>query len=79
MRGHDERQEGMFTYISAEKRVPLDHPLRRVRAMTDQALEQMSPGFSELYSLRAALNHAGEIVASVAAAGALQRARRKGC
>ena len=50
MRGDDERQEGMFTYISAEKRVPLDHPLRRVRAMTDQALEQMSPGFSELYS-----------------------------
>ena len=30
--------------------MPLDHPLRRVRAMTDQALEQMSPGFSELYS-----------------------------
>ena len=50
MRGHDERQEGMFSYISAEKRVPLDHPLRRVRAMTDAALEQMSPKFGELYS-----------------------------
>jgi transposase len=50
MRGHDERQEGMFSYISAEKRVALDHPLRRVRAMTDAALQEMSPKFGELYS-----------------------------
>jgi len=50
MRGHDERQEGIFSYISPEKRVPLDHPLRRVRAMTDAALREMSPKFGELYS-----------------------------
>ena len=40
----------MFSYISPEKRVPEDHPLRRVRAMTDRALKEMSPKFSELYS-----------------------------
>src|ERR1700674_1881964 len=50
MRGHDQHQEGMFSYISPEKRVPLDHPLRRVRAMTDAALQEMSVKFGELYS-----------------------------
>ena len=50
MRGHDEHQEGMFSYISSEKRVPQDHPLRRIRAMTDEALKQMSPQFSVLYA-----------------------------
>ena len=49
MRGHDEHQEGMFSYISPEKRVPADHPLRRIRSMTDRALQQLSPMFSELY------------------------------
>jgi transposase len=52
MRGHDEHQENVFSYISSEKRVPLDHPLRRVRAMTDRALLALSPKFSELYSLQ---------------------------
>src|SRR5207245_10937425 len=52
MRGHDEHQENMFSYISSEKRVPLDHPLRRVREMTDRALQALSPLFSELYSLQ---------------------------
>jgi hypothetical protein len=35
MRGDDERQDGAFSYIAPEKRVPKDHPLRAVRAMTD--------------------------------------------
>jgi transposase len=50
MRGHEEKQEGMFSYISASKRVPQDHPLRRIRAMSDTALESMSPLFAKLYS-----------------------------
>ena len=47
MRGHDKQQEGMFSYISMEKRVPMDHPLRRVRAMTDAALTEMSAKLEE--------------------------------
>lgn len=43
-------QEGMFSYVSAEKRVPQDHPLRRVRALVDAALKEMSPQFGALYS-----------------------------
>jgi len=50
MRGHDERQEGMFSYLPLEKRVPEAHPLRRVREMTDTALQNMSPLLGELYS-----------------------------
>src|SRR5712692_279898 len=50
MRGHDEQQGGMFSYISAEKRVPQDHPLRGIRRMTDAALQSMSPLFAQLYS-----------------------------
>src|SRR5258708_36395107 len=50
MRGHDEEQGGMLSYISADKRVPQDHPLRGIRRMTDAALQTMSPLFAQLYS-----------------------------
>jgi transposase len=50
MRGNDDQQEEMFSYVSGEKRVPADHPLRRVRSMTDAALQQMSPEFGALYA-----------------------------
>lgn len=40
----------MFSYISPEKRVPADHPLRRVRELTDRALQELSPKFGEMYS-----------------------------
>src|SRR2546422_6828888 len=35
MRGEDNKQEAMFSYVSPEKRVPTDHPLRPIRAMVD--------------------------------------------
>jgi hypothetical protein len=40
MRGTDHQQSWMFSYISAEKRVPKDHPLRAIRAMVDVAAAQ---------------------------------------
>jgi transposase len=52
MRGEDAKQEGMFSYVSPEKRVPLDHPLRPVREMVDGILKEMSPRFAGLYSER---------------------------
>ena len=50
MRGDDNQQEGMFSYISPEKRVPTDHPLRSIRKMVDEILKEMSPKFAKLYS-----------------------------
>jgi hypothetical protein len=41
MRGADQQQSGMFSYISAERRVPKEHPLRRVRVMVDAALKEL--------------------------------------
>jgi transposase len=50
MRGDDNQQEGMFSYVSPEKRVPADHPLRPIRRMVDEILKEMSPQFQKLYS-----------------------------
>ncbi len=50
MRGEDSKQEAMFSYLSPEKRVPAEHPLRAVRAMIDTVLEEMSPRFAKLYA-----------------------------
>jgi hypothetical protein len=40
----------MFSYISPEQRVPADHPLRKIRALVDQVLKEMSPQFGKLYA-----------------------------
>lgn len=50
MRGDNEQQAGMFSYISPEQRVPADHPLRPIRKMTDEIFKQLSPRFDQLYS-----------------------------
>ena len=50
MRGHDEQTAHMFSYLSPEQRVPADHPLRAVRALTDEALQTMSRRFANLYA-----------------------------
>jgi transposase len=50
MRGKDEQQLDAFSYVSPEQRVPQDHPLRPLRAMTDEALRELQPRFNELYA-----------------------------
>jgi transposase len=50
MRGEDEKQSAMFSYVTLEQRIPNDHPLRIIRGMTDRALERMDSKFDELYS-----------------------------
>ena len=50
MRGTDYQQSSMFSYISAEQRVPKDHPLRAIRVMTDAALGELGPQFDALYA-----------------------------
>jgi hypothetical protein len=50
MRGDDNQQQGMFSYISTEKPVPTEHSLRPIRKMVDEILKEMSPQFAKLYS-----------------------------
>ena len=50
MRGDDEQQLDVFSYVSPEQRVPQDHPLRAVRAMTDTALREFRPRLNKLYA-----------------------------
>ena len=50
MRGEDSKTEAMFYYLSPEKMVPQDHPLRPIRKMVDQALTELSPEFDKMYS-----------------------------
>jgi len=35
MRGDDQRNSHLVSYLSPEQRVPADHPLRSIRTMTD--------------------------------------------
>jgi transposase len=51
MRGVDHQQSSMFSYISAERRVPKDHPLRAIRTMADAALGGLSPRFDAIYAV----------------------------
>jgi transposase len=50
MRGDDRQPAHLFSYISAESRVPADHPLRAIRLLVDGLLAQMSPDFDGLYA-----------------------------
>jgi hypothetical protein len=50
MRGEDENTGKMFSYVSAERRIPSDHPLRGMRQMVDGVLKELSPRFDGLYA-----------------------------
>jgi transposase len=50
MRGDDIHQDSMFSYLSPEARVPKDHPLRPLRQMVNQALQELSRDFQTMYS-----------------------------
>jgi len=50
MRGPDQQQNYIFSYISPEQRVRKDHPLRPIRAMVDEALKKLSPDVQKMYA-----------------------------
>src|ERR1700751_1756327 len=49
MRGDDQQQNHMFSYLSPEMGVRKDHPLRAIRAMVDEGLGQLSRRFDTMY------------------------------
>jgi transposase len=50
MRGANKYQDAVWSYVSAEQRIPADHPLRAIRKMVDEVLDDLSPHLSRLYS-----------------------------
>ena len=50
MRGTDDKQASMFSIVSPERRIPADHPLRRIKAMADEILSELSTTFDAMYS-----------------------------
>jgi len=50
MRGADDKQASMFSIVSPERRIPTDHPLRRIKAMADEILAGLSSTFDAMYS-----------------------------
>src|SRR5437764_9258126 len=50
MRGAEYEQSSMFSYISAERRVPKDHPLRAIRTVADAALKELDQRFEGMYA-----------------------------
>lgn len=50
MRGKDDQQGSVFSYVSAEDRIPQDHPLRAIRQTVDEVLRAMSSEFGALYA-----------------------------
>jgi len=50
MRGDDQQQSGMFSYVSLEERVPPEHPLRAIRNSVDEILRAMAKDFDGMYA-----------------------------
>ena len=50
MRGTDERSGSLFSYVDLEARVPQNHPLRAIRALTNATLAEISGDCEALYA-----------------------------
>ncbi|HYC57736.1 MAG TPA: IS5 family transposase [Candidatus Binatia bacterium] len=50
MRGADDRNGTLFSYVDLEDRIPPKHPLRTMRAMVEPILRRLSPRFDAIYS-----------------------------
>src|SRR5258708_13794901 len=50
MRGGGVRSEGLFSYLNCEARVPLDHPLRPIQKIVDEAVGALTGEFEKLYA-----------------------------
>jgi transposase len=49
MRGRREPQVTMLAFVDLEERVPVDHPLRAIKRLADDALADLSPTFDAMY------------------------------
>ena len=50
MRGRFTDQGGLFSYIAPDKRVPANHPLRKVRELVRDVLSDLNRSLGKLYA-----------------------------
>jgi transposase len=50
MHGREREQHELLTTVSLAERIPEDHPIRRLRKVTDEVLSPLRPGLRELYA-----------------------------
>ena len=50
MRGTENKQDKLFSYVSQENRIPQNHPMRKLRELIDPILQKMSPQFDQMYA-----------------------------
>jgi transposase len=50
MRGKFDDQGALFSYISPEKRVPANHPLRKIRVLVRDVLKELTHSLGKLYA-----------------------------
>jgi len=74
MRGPENKQDKLFSYVSQEDRIPQNHPMRKMRELIDPILQKMSPQFEKMYAetgrpsippeylLRASLDQLNQII-----------------
>ncbi len=49
MRGTDEKSGSLFSYVDLEDRIPVKHPLRKIRQVVNDALTSLDAEFEALY------------------------------
>ena len=49
MRGTDEKSGSLFSYVDLEDRIPVKHPLRKIRQVVNDALASLDAEFEALY------------------------------
>jgi len=50
MRGSQEKQLEVFSYLSLEDRVPEDHPIRKIQSMVNEILKEMDGDLGQMYA-----------------------------
>jgi transposase len=52
MRGADQKQGFMYSYVTMERRIRLDHPARKIRTLVDRVLGRMDASLEAMYASR---------------------------
>jgi transposase len=50
MRGEEQKQTAMYSYVTLAQRIPADHPAGQIRVLVDRALARMDGELEQLYS-----------------------------